>query len=41
MLAIETAIVTGVVVLLFLPAILELKKPKDSGPRIIDDKNDE
>ena len=25
------------VLLLFLPAIIELKKPKDSGPRIIDE----
>ena len=31
----QTAIVTSVVMLLFLPAIMELKKPKDSGPRLI------
>jgi hypothetical protein len=37
LLAIQTAIVTGTVILLSLPAIVELKKPKDSGPRLIKD----
>ena len=36
-LATETAIVTSTVALLFLPAIIELKKPKDSGPRLLND----
>ncbi len=35
LLAVQTAIVTSVVTLLFLPAIMELEKPKDSGPRLI------
>jgi hypothetical protein len=35
LLVVQTAIVTSVVMLLFLPAIVELKKPKDSGPRLI------
>jgi hypothetical protein len=26
-----------IIILFFLPAIIELKKPKDAGPRIIDD----
>ncbi|HMK94712.1 MAG TPA: hypothetical protein VK536_04845 [Candidatus Limnocylindrales bacterium] len=29
--------VTTVILLFFLPAIIELKKPKDAGPRIIGD----
>jgi hypothetical protein len=39
--SLETLIVTLVVIivifvaLLFLPAIIELKKPKDDGPRVI------
>jgi hypothetical protein len=37
LLAIETAIVTSTVILLFMPAIMELRKPKDSGPRLIKD----
>ena len=41
--SLETLIVTLVVtivifvVLLFLPAIIELKKPKDAGPRVMTD----
>jgi hypothetical protein len=35
LLAVQTAIVTSIVTLLFLPAIFELKKPKDLGPRLI------
>ncbi|MGA2386146.1 MAG: hypothetical protein ABSG33_06405 [Candidatus Bathyarchaeia archaeon] len=30
-------VVTMVIVLFFLPAIIELKKPKDAGPRILID----
>lgn len=37
LLVVQTAIVTSIVTLLFLPAIMELKKPKDSGPRLIKD----
>jgi competence protein ComGC len=41
--SLETLIVTLIViivifvVLLFLPAIIELKKPKDAGPRVLID----
>ena len=38
--AVQTAIVTTIVTALFLPAIMELKKPKDSGPRKIKDNLD-
>ena len=31
------ATVTMIIILFFLPAIIELKKPKDAGPRIIID----
>jgi hypothetical protein len=32
-----TAITTITFLLMFLPAIIELKKPKDAGPRLIND----
>ena len=32
-----TAIATITFLLMFLPAIIELKKPKDAGPRLIND----
>ena len=31
------AVITMIVMLFFLPAIIELRKPKDAGPRIISD----
>ena len=36
---IATMIITTaiVIILFFLPALIELKKPKDAGPRLIDD----
>ena len=36
---IATLIITTVIVIIlfFLPALIELKKPKDAGPRLIDD----
>jgi hypothetical protein len=32
-----TAIATITFLLMFLPAVIELKKPKDAGPRLIND----
>ena len=32
-----TAVICGSISLMFLPALLELKKPKDAGPRVIDE----
>ena len=32
-----TATIAMIAVLFFLPAVIELKKPKDAGPRIIND----
>ncbi|MGD0994359.1 MAG: hypothetical protein ABR909_02410 [Candidatus Bathyarchaeia archaeon] len=31
------ATIAMIIVLFFLPALIELKKPKDAGPRLIDD----
>ena len=31
-----TATICGSISLMFLPAIMELKKPRDAGPRVID-----
>ncbi len=36
-LASQTVIVAITVLILFLPALVELRKPKDSGPRLIKD----
>jgi len=36
-LASQTGIVVVTILLLFLPALIELRKPKDSGPRLIMD----
>jgi len=35
--AFQSAIVTGIVTFLLLPAIVELRKPTDLGPRLIKD----
>jgi hypothetical protein len=35
--SVDVVIVILTALILFLPAIIELKKPKDSGPRLIED----